>query len=100
MPPCSRIEAAAGEAVRAHAGEHHGEHAGAVDPGDGAKEHIDGRAAMILRRILVEVQRGRRARASGGNDFHVPVAARDVDGAGRHRLAFGAFAHAQAGSGR
>ena len=54
-------DAAADQSVGAHAGEHHGQHAGAVDRGRGAKQHIDGGAAVILQRALVQVQRGRRA---------------------------------------
>ena len=53
-------DAAAIEAVRAHAGEHDGENAGAVDFGCGAKQYIDGGAAVVFKRALGEAQRGRR----------------------------------------
>ena len=56
---------------------------------DAAKERVDGGPAMILGRVLVEVKGGRCAGAGGGQDFHVPVAAGDVDGSGSDRLAFG-----------
>ena len=88
-------DARAGEAVVTHAGEHHGEHAGAVGEGRGAKERVHGGAAMVLRRILGQVDRGRRAGTSRGQRFHVPVAARDVDRASGGGHAFLGLADAQ-----
>ncbi len=53
-------DAAAAGSIGAHAGEDDGEDAGAVELGNGAKEHVDGGAAVILKRALGEVERGRR----------------------------------------
>ena len=90
VPPCSRMMRQPLMSVRAHAGEHDGEDAGAVDFGRGTEEDIDGGAAVILKRALGEVQRGRSAGMRGGEHLQVPVAAGDVDGSGADGVALGA----------
>ena len=79
-------------AVGAHAGQDDGQD-GAVEGGDGrAEERVDGRAAEVLRRALVEpgVQAPRAAA-----DDQVVVAGGQVDGAGQQRAAVGGLDDAQ-----
>ncbi len=87
--------AAARHPVGSHSGEHHRQHSRAVQRGQGAEEHIDGRPAMILKRALRQVESRRRAGPRACKYFQVPVAARDRDSARTHRVALRGFAHAQ-----
>ena len=79
-------------AVGAHAGEDDGQDGAVVGGHDRAEERVDGRAAEVLRRALV--QRGVRA-ARAAADHQVVVAGGEVDGAGQQRRAVDGLDDAQ-----
>jgi len=88
--------AAAEQTVGAHAGEYNRQYAGAINGGGRAKERIGSGAAVIFKRSLVEVEGWRLAGTRGRQHLHVPVAARDGDSPGAHRVALRGFTDAQA----
>ncbi len=88
-------DAGASEAVVAHSGKDHGEGAGTVDAGDAAKQHIHRGPAMILGRVLIEMEAIPGARKRGCHYFHVPVSARDIDVSRLDQVCFRRFAYAQ-----
>ncbi len=83
-------------AVVAHAGHDHGEDVAAVVRGHGPEEHVNGGPAAVLGRVLVEADDG-LVPLPGTPQDHVPSAGRDVDLAGKHRLALDGLVHGQPG---
>ena len=79
-------------AVGAHAGQDDGQDGAVVGGDDRAEQRVDGRAAEVLRRALVEA--GVQAPRAVADD-QVVVAGGEVDGAGQQRAAVGGLDDAQ-----
>ena len=88
-------EAASEGSIGAHAGEHDGEDAGAIEFCYGAEEHVNGGTTVILKRALGEVQGRRSVGDGGGQSFEVPVAAGYGDGSGADRIGLGGLTDAK-----
>ena len=91
---CGDDRLRAAQAVRAHAGEHQGEHLRAPDLGGRRKQRIDGGLAEIHQRAVVDRNDGHAVAAL---DRHVPAAGGKVDGADIDLLAIPRLAHRTVG---
>ena len=94
-PPASTMRAAPRGAVRPHAGQDDGQHAAAVHLGGRAEQDVDGGAAVVLRRPLVE---GGEDAVRVGLEPDVEVAGSDQDPTGLDAVAVLRLGHRERGS--